>query len=56
MASTLAFVLEMLPTPLLTRDQIKLLRKDNISHQGLQTLRKEINNPTSIESIINTYI
>ena len=56
MASTLAFVLEMLPTPLLTRDQIKLLRKDNVSHQGLQTLRKEINNPTSIESIINTYI
>ena len=55
-ATSLAFVLEMLPNPLLTRDQIKLLKKDNISHQGLQTLRKEIKNPTSIESVIDTYI
>ena len=56
MASILAFILEMLPNPLLTRDQIKLLRKDNISPQGLQTLKREIKNPTSIESVINTYI
>ena len=56
MATTLAFFLEMLPNPLLTRDQIKLLKKDNISHQGLQTLKKEVKNPTSIESVIDTYI
>ena len=56
MATSLAFVLEMLPNPLLTRDQIKLLKKDNISYQGLQNLRKEIKNPTSIESVVDTYI
>ena len=55
-ATSLAFFLERLPNPLLTRDQIKLLKKDNISNQGLQTLRKEIKNPTSIESVIDTYI
>ena len=56
LATGIAFVLERLPNPILTRDQIKLLRKDNTSHQGLQTLKKEIKNPTSIESVIDTYI
>ncbi len=56
MATSLAFILEIFPNPLLTRDQIKLLKKDNISNQGLQTLKKEIKNPTSIESVIDTYI
>ena len=56
MATIIAFFLERMPIPLLTRDQIKLLRKDNTSNQGLQNLKKEIKNPTSIESVIDTYI
>ena len=55
-ATILAFVFERLPKSLLTRDQIKLLKKNNISSSGLQTLKSIIRNPTSLDSIIHTYI
>ena len=56
MASILAFILETFPTPLLTRDQIRLLKVNNISSQGLETLKTEIRNPTSLQSVIDSYI
>ncbi|KAF0853090.1 mitochondrial Complex I (CI) NADH:ubiquinone oxidoreductase subunit 39-kDa/NUEM/NDUFA9 form 2 [Andalucia godoyi] len=50
-----AAVLEKLPTPLLTRDQVKLLRRDNIIAESAITLADIGVYPTPLESIIPQY-
>ena len=52
-----AAVLEQLPNPPLTRDQVKLLRTDNVLHgQTAKTLRDLGINPTALEVILPTYL
>ena len=51
-----AFILEKLPSPLLTRDQLKLLKIDNIidgSYNGFECLGID---PTALEIILPTYL
>ncbi len=56
-AATLqATVLEWLPTPLLTRDQVKLLRRDNVVGDGALTLANLGIRPTAVEVILPTYM
>ena len=55
-AKILAFFFELLPNPLLTRDQINLLKYDSVSHKGLTNLLKVVDNPASMETIIKTYL
>ncbi len=56
-AATLeAAVLEWLPTPLLTRDQVKLLRRDNVVSDGALTLADLGIRPTAAEVILPTYL
>ena len=55
-ASILALILENLPYSLLTRDQIKLMKVDNTSSKGLQTLKRFVKNPSSIKSIVGIYL
>ena len=53
----MAFFLEALPfPPLITRDQIKLLSYDNISTKGFINLKRIVRNPTSLQSIAETYL
>ncbi len=52
LANVLAFFLEILPYPLLTRDQILLLRTDSISSKGLLNLKQYIKNPSSLNSVV----
>jgi len=51
-----AFFLEKFPKPLLTLDQIKLLRYDNVSDNGLLNLKKFVSYPKSLEIMLPTYI
>ena len=55
-AEVLAVALSFLPRPLITLDQLKLLRVDSISNQGLLNLEKYIKNPKSIESAVRNYL
>ncbi len=55
-AKILAFFLELLPNPLLTRDQINLLKYDSVSNKGLTNLLKFVDNPASMETIIKNYL
>ncbi len=55
-AKIVAFFMELLPKPLLTRDQIRLLKYDSVSSKGLNNLKKRVNNPASIETVINKYL
>ena len=55
-ANVMGLVLENLPKPLLTRDQVKLMKYENISIQGLKNLKKIIPNPKSLEIILPTYL
>ena len=55
-ARIMAFFLELLPGPLLTRDQITLLKYDSISKKGLSNLKTVVSNPQSIETVLKTYI
>ena len=55
-ANVMGLVLENLPKPLLTRDQVKLMKYENISIQGLKNLKKIISNPKSLEIILPTYL
>ncbi|MDC3091875.1 hypothetical protein OA848_05765, partial [Rickettsiales bacterium] len=56
MARFMAFFMEKLPKPILTSDQVTLLKNDNVSKIGFENLKKEINFPKSLEIIIPTYI
>ena len=52
-----ASLLELLPNPLLTRDQVELLKSDNILHpQHAKTLRDLGLTPTPLETILPTYM
>ncbi len=55
-AKILAFFLEFLPYPPLTRDQVRLLRFDNISAKGYSNLKEFVDNPSSLETIAETYL
>ena len=56
-AATLeAMVLEWLPRPLLTRDQVKLLRRDNVVGDDALTLADLGIRPTAVEVILPTYL
>ena len=55
-AKIIAFFLENLPNPLLTRDQINLLRHDSVSAKGLVNLKKVVKNPASMETIVKNYL
>ncbi len=55
-ASLQAALLELLPTPPLTRDQLRLLRRDNVVTQGAPGLAELGITPTAAELIIPTYL
>jgi NADH dehydrogenase len=55
-ASLEAAVLERLPVPLLTRDQVKLLRHDNVVGPDMPTLADLGIRPTPVEAILPTYL
>ena len=55
-AVIVAFFLETLPNPLLTRDQINLLHHDSVSAKGLVNLKKVVKNPASMETIVKNYL
>lgn len=56
LAKLMAFFFEFLPYPLLTRDQVRLLRVDSVSNKGFSNLKKFTKNPSSMKSIVETYI
>ena len=55
-AKIMAFFLERFPQPLLTRDQIILLKYDSISKKGLSNLKTVVSNPLGMETVIKTYL
>lgn len=55
-AGMLAAVLERLPAPQLTRDQVRLLRRDNVVAAGAADLRSLGIEPTPIEGIVPAYL
>jgi uncharacterized protein YbjT (DUF2867 family) len=56
LATLQASILELLPVPLLTRDQVRLLKSDNVVAPGALTLRDLGIVPTTLEAIIPTYM
>lgn len=56
LAKLMAFFFEFLPYPPLTRDQVRLLNVDSVSNKGFSNLKKFIKNPSSMKSIVETYI
>jgi uncharacterized protein YbjT (DUF2867 family) len=55
-AALQARLLELLPNPPLTRDQVELLKHDNVVSAGALTLRDLGIEPTAVEVILPTYI
>ena len=51
-----AAFLERLPAPLLTRDQVRLLRRDNVAGSGVPGLRDLGIEPTPLEAVAETYL
>ena len=51
-----AMFLELLPVPPLTRDQVNLLKRDNVVRAGALTLADLGVTPTSVEAILPTYL
>ncbi|MCB2099841.1 MAG: complex I NDUFA9 subunit family protein [Rhodobacterales bacterium] len=56
LASIEAWFLEKLPMPLLTRDQVTLLKTDNVVKEGANTLADLGITPTSVKLILPTYL
>ncbi|GHD64003.1 3-beta-hydroxy-Delta(5)-steroid dehydrogenase [Thalassobaculum fulvum] len=56
LASLQAAVLELLPVPPLTRDQIELLKRDNVVAPGASTLADLGVDPTPLEIVLPTYL
>ena len=56
LAKIMALFFELLPKPPLTRDQIRLLKVDSISNKGYSNLKQYVKNPSSLKSIVETYI
>jgi NADH dehydrogenase len=48
--------LELLPTPPLTRDQVRLLRRDNVADPARPGLRELGIDPTPVEGMVETYL
>ena len=55
-ASIKATFLELLPSPMLTRDQVELLKSDNVVSAGAKTLDDLGVKPTPVEVIVPTYL
>jgi len=55
-ASMLAAIMEKLPAPQLTRDQVRLLRRDNVAAQGAPGLRELGIEPTPVEAVVPAYL
>ncbi len=55
-ASFEATFLELMPVPLLTRDQVRLLKRDNVVTEGALTLKDLGIEPTAVELILPTYL
>jgi len=51
-----AWFLEKMPQPMLTRDQVKLLQRDNVVSADALTLRDLGIEPTPVEAILPTYL
>lgn len=51
-----ALILERLPKPLLTRDQLRLLKTDNVVAAGALTLKDLGITPTALETLLPTYL
>ena len=51
-----AAVLELLPSPPLTRDQVELLKRDNVVAPGARTLADLGVTPTSLEMVLPVYM
>jgi NADH dehydrogenase len=56
LAEIMARPLELLPVPPLTRDQVRMLRHDNVVAAGARTLADLGIAPTSVEVIVPTYL
>jgi NADH dehydrogenase len=56
LAEVQARFLELLPVPPLTRDQLRMLRRDNVVSEGALTLADLGIQPTSVEVILPTYL
>jgi uncharacterized protein YbjT (DUF2867 family) len=56
LASLEAAFLELLPVPLLTRDQVRMLRRDCVVGPGAETLKDLGLAPTALEAILPTYL
>jgi uncharacterized protein YbjT (DUF2867 family) len=56
LAKVQAFFLERLPTPPLTRDQLKLLQRNNVVADGALTLSDLGIEPTAVEAIVPAYL
>ena len=56
LASLAAFFMEFMPKPMLTRDQVKLLRKDSVVTPGAPGLTDLGINPTALELVLPTYL
>jgi uncharacterized protein YbjT (DUF2867 family) len=55
-ASFEARFLELLPNPLLTRDQVEMLKHDNVVSSGMPGLKELGIEPTAVEAIVPTYL
>lgn len=55
-ANILAQAMEIMPTPMLTRDQIKLLAQDNVVLSRTHTLQALGITPTALEAIVPAYL
>lgn len=55
LAKLKATFLELMPTPLLTRDQVELLKSDNVVRSKAKTLRHLNITPTAVEIVVPRY-
>ncbi len=56
LAMVQAALLSLLPKPLLTQDQVRLLKQDNVVTEGAQSLANLGISPTALELILPTYM
>ncbi|HEU4548942.1 MAG TPA: complex I NDUFA9 subunit family protein [Rhizomicrobium sp.] len=56
LASIMAAFLQLLPGPVLTMDQVRLLKKDNVAGAGVPGLADLGITPTSVEAVLPSYL
>ena len=56
LASIMAVFLQLLPGPVLTMDQVRLLKKDNVAGPGVPGLADLGITPTSVEAVLPSYL